>query len=65
MTDPTLFDPARTTTTQCSHCGATRQPHQPTAPLCHTDIEWKTGNWERRPPNCLNKVDPQHQEIPY
>lgn len=57
MTSGTLFDPDRTTETECQVCGATRLPGADKADGCWVDQKRQQGEYERRPRNCLNSLD--------
>lgn len=61
MTEPRLFDPARTTTQVCVVCGARRHPHEERAPACRVDHD--RSQYPRRPKDCLNRYDPEHADI--
>lgn len=66
MNERPLFDVTRTTTAECTVCGATRRPTEERSPTCAYDRD-RGGfvHGERRPSRCLNRVDPAHEEIPY
>jgi hypothetical protein len=62
----TLFDPTRTTETECPVCGATRLPGANKADGCWVDEKRAQGDYERRPKACLNTWNPDYDdEIPY
>jgi hypothetical protein len=65
VSDRTLFDPDRTIAVECTVCGATRQPGEPTAPSCSVDRDRSAGDtFAKRPRACLNTVDPATAPFP-
>ena len=60
----TLFDPSTTTETACQVCGATRLPGADKADGCWVDEKRAQGDYERRPPDCLNAHDPEFAPFP-
>ena len=63
MNEPQLFDPSRTTTTQCQVCHMTRRPGEEKVPTCPVDHDRE--RYPQRPAKCLNHIQPEFQDIPY
>ena len=64
MNERPLFD-TTTLELRCSICGAHRAPNTQRTPDCGIDQSRASGDWLRRPAECLNHPRPETDEIPY